>query len=127
MEQLGEMRSVLRRSPLGTPELIKEARDLEVALKAVDTKLNGDAVKEAKYEQTVPTVGGRLRNALFGAMRNTYGITGTQREQAEIAKAEFAELSGEVQQLLEQVRSFGEKLDQAGLPWTPGRAIPDHQ
>ena len=63
--------------------------------------------------------------ALYGTLGNTYGITKAQREQVEIAREEYAEVSETVNKLLgKELKSFWKKLDDTGIPWTPGRAIP---
>jgi hypothetical protein len=124
-ERMEPVKSAIQQSPNGTAELMKEARELELKLKAANKKLNGDQIKESKFEQVVPSIGGRVGNVLFGSMRNTYGITKTQKEQIEIARQEFATVSTEIKNLLDvEVKSFEAKLNAAGIPWTPGRPIP---
>lgn len=124
--RMDAIKSAISRSPNGTPELMKQARALELKLDAAAKPLSGDEVKESKFEQVVPTIGRRVGSALFGSMRNTYGITQTQREQVEIAREEFSTVSAEIKRLLEvDVKSFEELLNEAGIPWTAGRAIPD--
>ena len=124
--RMDEIKTTISRSPNGTPELMKAARELELKLKAADKLLNGDQVKSSKFEQVVPSVGGRVGGALFGSMRNTHGITQTQREQVEIGRQEFEALSSDIKTLLEEeFKSFEDQLSEAGIPWTTGRAIPD--
>ena len=42
LEQVEEMRNALKRSTLATPELIAEARALQLKLKEMELKLSGD-------------------------------------------------------------------------------------
>ena len=126
LEQIAEIKSTIASSPNGTPELVKEARTLELALKAASRSLNGDQVKSSRHEQVVPSIGQRVRGALFGTMRNTYGVTETQREQVEIARDEFGTVSEEIKNLLDvDLKVFQIVLDEATIPWTKGRSIPD--
>ena len=126
LERLTEVQTVLKGNPKASIEMMKQARDLELKLKSAAKQLGGDEIKSAKYEQTVPSIGARVGGALFGTMRNTYGVTQTQRDQVEIARTEFAEVSQTVKSLLaEDVKAFEASLDEAGIPWTSGRPIPD--
>ena len=124
-EQMAEIKTTVATHPNGSAELMKEARTLELALKAASRSLNGDAVKSAKYEQVVPSIGQRVRGALFGTMGHTYGVTATQREQVEIAREEFGKVAEEIENLLDvDMKVFQEQLDEAEIPWTKGRPIP---
>lgn len=124
-DQLAQIQSTIESHPNGTVDLMRAARELELKMIEADRKLNGDSVREAKYEQTVPTVGSRIRSVLFGSMGNTYGLTQTQREQIEIARNEFAEMFPELKQLLEdEFPAFKQQLNEAGIPWTAGRPLP---
>jgi len=126
IERMSEIQRAIKNSPKGTPELMKRARELELSLKAADRLLNGDNIRSDRYEEDVPSIGSRIGGALFGSMRNSYGLTQTQREQIEIAQDEFKEVGQEVRNLLEvDVKVFEEQLSEAGIPWTTGRAIPD--
>ena len=125
-ERLEEMQRVLKSHPNGTADLIKQALQLEKELKALDVALNGNELKSDRSEQDVPSVGSRVSSVLFGSMRSTYGFTQTQRDQIDIAIEDFDEVSEEAKQLLEiDLKVFEDQLDEAGIPWTKGRAIPD--
>ncbi len=126
IEQMTEIRAAIASSPAGTPEIAKAARNLELALKKAEKELNGDSIRSAKYEQTVPSIGSRVRNALSGAVGNTYGVTQTQKDQLNIAKTEFGTVLGGLRDLLEvDMKLFEQQLNDAGIPWTTGRPIPD--
>lgn len=126
LERIDAIQAAIKRSPNGTAELMRQARKLELSLKAAEKQLDGDSVKESKFEQTVPSVGGRVGNVLYGSLGNTYGFTKTQREQIEIAQEEFDAVAAEVRDLLEiDFKAFEGELNEAGIPWTSGRGIPD--
>ena len=49
-----------------------------------------------------------------------------QQEQLEIATQEFTESLSGIRDLLEvDLKLFEQQLNDAGIPWTPGRPIPD--
>ena len=61
-----------------------------------------------------------------GNMGSTYGPTPMHKRQFEIAQEEFAELNGTLTQLLEtDLPALETELDAAGVPWTPGRGVPE--
>ncbi len=126
LEQMPAIKTAIEGSFASTTELLADAAAMELKLKAAQTKLGGDAVKAGYYEQTVPSVSGRVRGAMFGSMRGTYGPTQTHREQVAIAAEEFAEMADELKALVtDEFEAFEAKLDDAGIPWTPGRKIPN--
>ncbi len=126
LEQIEASKAAIEKSPMGTAELSKEARRLELAMKEISISLNGDPILNEKYVEAVPSIRDRIRGVLFGSMRNTYGITQTQREQAEIGRSEFAEVSSKIKELLaNDLKQFEDRLNEAGIPWVAGRSIPD--
>ncbi|MEM7782988.1 MAG: glycosyl hydrolase [Planctomycetota bacterium] len=124
-ERLSEIRTLIQNHPKSDSSLLKTYREVEMALKKLDQSLSGNQMMEDRSEQTVPTVGARVSNVVYGSMRNTYGFTETQKEQIEIAKEEFGAISEQAKKVLEiDMKLFEEQLDDAGIPWTRGRAIP---
>jgi chromosome segregation ATPase len=125
-EQVAAAKEAISSSTNASAEIMAATRKIELAIKALEVELSGDPLKEERYEQTVPSIGSRIGGVLFGSMRNTHGITETQRQQVEIAKADFEEISEKIQKLLtDDLEEFKSSLDDAGVPWTAGRAIPD--
>ncbi len=67
----------------------------------------------------------RLTVASYGAKSSAYGPTATQRRSLEIADEEFAEVGRELDHLIDtEFRNLKNRLDAAGVPWTPGRGVP---
>ena len=87
--------------------------------------IDGDDLRSSRFAEAVPSIGSRVRGALFGAIRGTQGPTETHRQQLEIARTEFADIREELKSLLEdELEEFEKKLDDAGIAWTTGRALP---
>ncbi len=62
-----------------------------------------------------------------GGLRSLYGPTKTQLEAYSIAKRQYAELKRGLGLLVEKgLPDLERKLDDAGLPWTPGRGVPGY-
>ena len=125
-EQVAAAKKAIGNSTNASAEIMAATREIELAIKSLEVELSGDPLKEERYEQTVPSIGSRIGGVLFGSMRNTHGITETQKEQIEIARTDYEEISVKIQKLLsEDLEEFKSSLDEAGVPWTAGRAIPD--
>ena len=70
----------------------------------------------------------RIRQIVRGHWSSTSAPTATHRRNYEIAAAEFSEMLDELRVLVESdLVALEEKLEAAGAPWTPGRAIPRWQ
>ena len=111
------------RAPL---ELLDQARDVELKLKEAGEKINGDPTRGQRFTNDYPTISSRIGNALFGTFRSSHGPTGTNREQFEIAAEEFSEVVDELKAVLEEdFEALKTSLDEAGVPWTSGRELPD--
>jgi photosystem II stability/assembly factor-like uncharacterized protein len=123
--QLGEMKQALKRSGRGTMELFDQARALELKLMDVREKLTGGTVKSRYNEPDKLSIMTRINSAGSGA-RSTYGPTKTQRREYEIAQEEYDAVLGQIKELIEKdFAGLQKKLDEAGLPWTSGRDIPE--
>jgi photosystem II stability/assembly factor-like uncharacterized protein len=123
--QLDEIQNLLQRSAKGTPELLAKARELELKLKGFEEKISGDSTRADREVPTEPSMRSRLQGALSGSS-STYGPTKTHREQVEIATELFEAVVGDFESFVEEIEAFEVELDEAGLPWTSGREIPDN-
>lgn len=125
-DEAESIRNVLKRSNLSTPELIEQARTISKRLTDFDLKLNGDSNKRYFAVLSEPTISSRINGVLFGASNSTHGPTQTQREQFEIAQGQLEQASSDLKAFVEdEVLPFRETLDDAGIPWTKGREIPE--
>ena len=125
-EQLGNLIQTISSHPDGTVELVEKANALKKRLSDYKLKLNGDDMKSDKWMRTVPGISSRIRGALFGSMRGTYGPTKAAKEQYDIGVEEFEEIKDDLFKLLdEELEAFEDEVDEAGIPWTPGRDLPE--
>jgi hypothetical protein len=124
LNQLAEIKQVLKQSDKGTTQLFDEAREMELKLKDMRELLVGNTIKSRYNESERISILGRVNSAM-NAMRTTYGPTKTHRQDFEIAKEEFEALIGQIKELTEiDFVNLQKKLEAAGLPWTSGRPIP---
>ena len=60
--------------------------------------------------------------------QSDYGPTATHRRAFEIAAAEFAEIEPQLRELLDvDLPALEAKMEAAGVPWTPGRPLPNER
>ncbi len=71
------------------------------------------------------SINARINVANMGNRLSTYGPTPTHRRSVEIAQQEFGALRPEIDRLIDtELPALERKLDEAGVPWTPGRGVP---
>ena len=102
-----------------------ELEELKQELYEIDEALSGNSSRRSMGEPRVPTVSGRLRVASRTNGQSDYGPTATHRRAFEIATEEFARIEVQLRQLLEvELPALEAKMEEAGVPWTPGRPLP---
>jgi len=121
--RLGAIRSVLARST-ADPALDSQAHGLQDRLYDLRQRLSGDAVKDRFGEPPAATIMSRLGVIQIGTRFSTYGPTPHHLENFALAKADFASLHTDLDRLLHDTRALEHKLDAAGVPWSPGREVP---
>jgi len=125
LEELDDIQAALRRSSRATPALRDEARRLELGLQDLRERLVGGGVRAKYSEPDRLSISSRLNSATRGE-RSTYGPTKTHRRQYEIAREQFTALLPKLRQILEtDYAKLQTAIENAGLPWTPGRPIPE--
>jgi hypothetical protein len=116
----------LARSQTAPGGLDSELEAFKQKLYRVDELLNGNRSLGSMGEVRSPTISGRLRNAAMTDGMSDYGPTATHRRSLEIATEQFAELEPRIRQLLDvELPALEAKMEAAGVPWTPGRPLPE--
>ncbi len=127
LNRIEHMKQAILDTPGASPELLSQARDIELRLKDVQKKLEGDPVARRLREPQTPSIVGRISKIADGSWKSTYGPTETHRQSLEVATEEFAEASAQLRRLTEtDVKQLEAALEQAGAPWTPGRSVPQN-
>jgi photosystem II stability/assembly factor-like uncharacterized protein len=125
-ERLANLERALARSTVEPGSLASELERLKQRLYALDESLTGNRSVRSMGEPQSPTVAGRLRVAAFNDGQSDYGPTATHRRALEIAAEQFAGLEPQLRSLLERdLPALEAKMEAAGVPWTPGRPLPE--
>ncbi|MFH1176461.1 MAG: glycosyl hydrolase, partial [Acidobacteriota bacterium] len=125
-ERLRTLRRVLQRSTVAPDSLDADVRGLEARLFEVEAALFGNRTMARSGEPAAPSVAGRLRVVRTGNEYSTYGPTPTHRRSLEIAEHQLGRERGRLHELLDvELPALEQRLEAAGVPWTPGREVPE--
>ncbi|MDN3204007.1 WD40/YVTN/BNR-like repeat-containing protein [Algoriphagus sediminis] len=114
--QVQAMQVAVSRSGKTDAALVKDLHDAEMALKTLESKMNGNLAKRELQDNMAPTVTDRLYAAYGGAM-GTYGPTGMQKEALAAGKVEFAPLKTELEQMTgTTIPSLAARVKALGAP-----------
>jgi len=106
-------------------QLRDQARRIELELLATQQKLNGNEKRDLFSDEGPVSIKQRLQVAMLGTFRSTYGPTPTHVRSVEIAEGEFAGVKEQLDRLTDvDLPALRTALDNAGVPWTPGRGVP---
>lgn len=124
-ERLEFIKRAVEITPEVDPSLRAEARDLELRLLDLREALNGDPTRARRSEAAMPGIVDRVQTVVGGQWSNTSAPTDTQRRNLEIAGREYGAIADDLRELVEvRVPALEDRLDEAGVPWTPGRGVP---
>jgi len=102
-----------------------EIRDMEVRLLDLRHELEGDPTRSSRSEPAVPGILDRVGAVVGGQWSNTAAPTGTQRAQLALANDLFTAMVERLRKLVdEELPALEDRLEAAGVPWTPGRGVP---
>ena len=128
VETLGRVRRIrgsLGQSNIADPSLHTEAQNLEHRLQDMAERLMGHETKGILGVVDPPSISGRLGLVGLGNAFSTYGPTPHHQKHFEIVLEQFSTLRSELNHLLAtELPNLEQKLEAAGLPWTPGRLVP---
>ena len=120
-DKLRHMSVALTETPLAKPELFTRLKDLEDALFALQTRLNGDQIKGGMNESTVPSIRARVGQVVGGHWETRQLPTVTQQRNIDIATTDFMQFKNDLASYFARLTEYEVALEAAGAPWTPGR------
>jgi photosystem II stability/assembly factor-like uncharacterized protein len=116
----------LDRSTIAPGTLDTELEGLRQELFDLDENLSGNRSIEAFGHPQTPNIARRLRVATITDGQSDYGPTATHRRSYEIAAVEFEAMLPELHRILEvELPALEAKMEAAGVPWSPGRPLPE--
>jgi len=128
LERVGAIQQTLMRSTVPGTGFDDEARSLEQRLNEFSLKLVGERSRRMMGDPGPVSINARINVANMGNRLSTYGPTPTHRRSVEIAEQQFGALRKEIDRLIDvDLPALERGLDEAGVPWTPGRGIPSRK
>ena len=104
--------------------LYAQANSIQQSINQVRDRLQGNATRGRFSDPGRLSVRDRLRYAGYDPNRNAHGPTQTQRDTFAIALDAYAGIGPDLSQLIDvEYAQLLNDLDEAGVPWTPGRGI----
>jgi len=105
-------------------EMAEKVARLEMELKDVDRRLNGDRSLSRREFETPPSVSGRIETIVSGLWYSTSSPTRTQLESLQIAEKGFEEIYDNLKNgIIPKMKEIEEELEESGAPYTPGRLL----
>ena len=102
-----------------------QVRALELQVSDLQLKLSGDERRDLAGDSGPVSVSRRINVAQMGTSFSSYGPTPTHERSLEIAEQEFAGIKAALNQIFNtELPALRKALDEAGVPWTPGRGVP---
>jgi hypothetical protein len=123
-KELGAIKQTLLRSS-APAELRDKARALELEVMDLQIQLGGDEVRGLAGDPGPVSVNRRIQVAQMGTAFSTYGGTETHTRSLEIAEQKFAGIKTALDRIFDtDMPALRNAMDNAGVPWTPGRGVP---
>ena len=123
-EDIDAIQETLARST-AAPALYAEATAIEQQARRLRDDLTTNEDRQKMGDPGPVSIDRRLDVAGWGARTTAHGPTATQSANFEIAEAKFVEVGAALDRLIDQdFAALKRKLDEAQVPWTPGRGVP---
>ncbi|NND59676.1 MAG: glycosyl hydrolase [Gammaproteobacteria bacterium] len=108
-----------------SPALYERTNELQQRAQAIRDDLSGNEIRGYMNDPGDTSIMRRLYVAGWGDRSQAFGPTAMQRENLEMARADYRRAREQLQQLFHSdLPALHAALDAAGVPWTPGRNIP---
>jgi hypothetical protein len=128
LSDLSRRMPYVKKAVIETPgaelSLLQRARSIEERLADIRDGLAGDGIRPSLNEPSVPSVLARVGQVVGALQETRYGPTDTQRRSLEIADRQFSALASSLRRVAGDVHRLEQDMEAAGVPWTPGRALP---
>jgi len=122
--ELSAVKQTLLRSDAAMA-LREQARNLELQVLDLQLKLSGDEVRDLNGDPGQVPVNRRIGVARMGTAFSSYGPTPTHLDSLQIAEQGFAGIKAALDKIYgTELPALRKALDDAGVPWTPGRGVP---
>lgn len=124
LSELEAVKQTLLRSSADSA-LRAQARAIEVEVMALQLQLSGDDARGLANDPGPVSVAARLNAAQMGTAFSSYGPTPSHERGLEIAEENFVDIKTALDRIYStKLPALRKAMDEAGVPWTPGRGVP---
>ena len=124
LTELGAIKKTLLRSAANN-ELRDRARAMELEVMDLQLQLSGDERRDLAGASGPVSVAQRTNVAQLGTAFSTYGPTPMHERSLKIGEQGFAGIKTALERIFDtDMPALRKALDNAGVPWTPGRGVP---
>jgi len=124
LTELSVIKQTLLRSD-APAALRSQARAMELKVLDLQLKLSGDEVRDLNGDPGMVPVSRRIGVARMGTAFSSYGPTPTHLHSLEIGEQAFAGIKTALDNIYgSELPALRKALNDAGVPWTPGRGVP---
>jgi hypothetical protein len=121
-ERIKIIKKALHLTNAASPQLVKQAENIETQLREILRALNGDRSISKRNANQPPSISSRISRLMYGYMRSTAEPTQTMKDQYRISGEAFEPKLEKLRQLVEKdLKKLEEEMEAVGAPWTPGR------
>jgi len=120
-ERLRYLEAALRETPKAGAEHFSELSQLKKSLADLRMELSGDPARQRLNEATSPSISNRIGQVAYGHWSTRQMPTQTYRNNLELAQESFANFEDKLEDYLQGLTGFEEKMEAAGAPYTRGR------
>lgn len=115
----------LSASPADVADLYAAAVEAEKRLEQMHERLRSNR-RRSRYNDAEPmSINARMRAVRSAVGEATYGPTAQHREQLEIVRRAVDTLAAKLDAVVsDELPALESRMEAAGVPWTPGRAVP---
>jgi len=119
--QLSYLKTAIQTYPNVDLSLMNEVNSIEDLIEKTTILMWGDYHKASRDIETGPSIGDRIETIVGQTWYSTSNITTTQKDQFNLAKEEYITLRKMVIEIQVRIKALEEKLNVAGVPYTPSR------
>lgn len=120
-DKIRYMKAAIKQVPDASTALFNQVKGVEDQLVQLSEMLFGDRTPSVYNESTLPGIGGRLGNAIYGSSETTQPPTQTQLDDYALAEEAFINYLPKTEAVYEALDALEIELQKAGAPYTPGR------
>ncbi|MBI1392310.1 MAG: glycosyl hydrolase [Alphaproteobacteria bacterium] len=121
--RIAHLKKAIDRTPAATTEHYATLAALEARYDDINAALNGDGTRARRNEPEPWSITQRIDYVRGSSWRSQSAPAAVHEDAVNVAEAEFAAVSPQLEALVTDLAAFETALAAAGAPWTPGQGL----